>query len=177
MHRNRPQLCVLAGLLQNGKWAQNQNWSAKWPAAIFRGVPNWPKNGRANSRTAKIWPAIFRPFWDPSRNGCRPFRRRSVSHSVAGQPSHNPSLYRAVFGKVLVVCLGHRDSPHDLFRNQQKGVLAKGVSAESQCHAQGNKKYSAVLGPAVHLALTASRPREAHIFARTLFNKNPSLGS
>ena len=33
-----------------------EKWPAKWPAAIFwGGVPNWPKNGRANSRTAKIW--------------------------------------------------------------------------------------------------------------------------
>ena len=33
------QQCDLAGLLQNGKWAQNQKWPAKWPAPIFRGAP------------------------------------------------------------------------------------------------------------------------------------------
>ena len=45
-------------------------------------------------------------------------------------------------------------------RNQEKGVLAKGVSAESSVTPR-------ILGPAAHLALRAPQPREAHILAKT----------
>ena len=45
------------------------------------------------------------------------------------------------------------------FRNQEKGVLAKGGFFRIQRHAQGHKKYPRILGPAVHLALRAPQPR------------------
>ena len=60
-----------------------------------------------------------------------------------------------------------------LIRNQEKGVLAKGVSAESSVTPKETKKRPQILGPAAHLALRAPRPREAYIikktFKKTLF--------
>ena len=52
---------------------------------------------------------------------------------------------------------------------RKRGGLAKGVSAESSVTPKETKKIPGALGPAVHLALTASWPREAHAFAKTPF--------
>ena len=62
----------------------------------------------------------------------------------------------------------HRD------QEPRKGGFSKGVFCRVQCHAQGNKKYPRILGPAVHLALRALQPREVYISAKTPF-KNPLL--
>ena len=92
--------CHLAGLLQNGKRAQNQKCPAKWPAAIFR---RRLKMAAAENPQILAGQLFVRPFFGhfgtppPPKNGRRPFRRpflshfRSgpVSHSVAGQPSRN----------------------------------------------------------------------------------------
>ena len=49
-----------------------EKFSAKWPAAIFRGAggfPKWPKMARqivGQLKFGDFLPAIFRPFWDPS---------------------------------------------------------------------------------------------------------------
>ena len=51
--------------------------------------------------------------------------------------------------------------PRDYLHEPRKGGFSKGGFCRVQGHAQGNKKYPKVLGAAVHLALTASRPREA----------------
>ena len=58
-----------------------------------------------------------------------------------------------------------------LFTNQEprKGGFSKGDFCRVECHAQGNKKYPRILGPAVHLALTATQPREAYILRKTAF--------
>ena len=54
-------------------------------------------------------------------------------------------------------------------RNQEKGVLAKGGSAELNVMPNETKNYPTMLGPAVHWALRAPQPREAYIFAQTVF--------
>ena len=51
-------------------------------------------------------------------------------------------------------------------RNQEKGVLAKGVSAESSVTPKETKKYPRILGPAEHLAFRAPQPRETNTFAK-----------
>ena len=55
--------------------------------------------------------------------------------------------------------------PSMFLRNQEKGVLAKGVSVESVSWPK-NKKYLRILAPAVHLALRAPQPREAYILQK-----------
>ena len=55
----------------------------------------------------------------------------------------------------------------DWTRNQEKGVLAKGVSVESSVTAKETKNTQ-VLAPAVHLALRAPQPREAYILQKPL---------
>ena len=52
----------------------------------------------------------------------------------------------------------------------RKGGFSKGGFCRVQGQAQGHKKYQRALGPAMRLALTASRPREAYIFAKTHFS-------
>ena len=58
-------------------------------------------------------------------------------------------------------------SPWAIVRNQEKGGFSKGGLCRVQCHAQGNKGYPRMLGPAVHVALRAPQPREACVFAKT----------
>ena len=43
-----------------------------------------------------------------------------------------------------------------LFQEPRKGGFSKGGFCRVQCHAQGNKKYARILGPAVCLALRAT---------------------
>ena len=47
----------------------------------------------------------------------------------------------------------------------RKGGFSKGVFCRAKCHAEG-KTYSRILGPAVHLALSAPQPREAYILQK-----------
>ena len=54
-------------------------------------------------------------------------------------------------------------------RNQEKGVLAKAVSAEFRVTPKERKNTRGSLGPAAHLAFTASLPRKACIFAKAPF--------
>ena len=54
-------------------------------------------------------------------------------------------------------------------QNQEKGVLAKGVSAESNVTPKETKKYPRTLGPAAHLAPRAPLPRAASIVSKTPF--------
>ena len=53
--------------------------------------------------------------------------------------------------------------------NQEKGVLAKGVSVESSVTAKETKNTQG-LAPAVDLALRAPQPREAYILQKALLN-------
>ena len=97
---------------------------------------------------------------------------------------------RGILGNALRAFPGSFRNCFRKVRNQEKGVLAKGVSAEPSVtpkerkntrHAQGKKKYPRILGPAVHLALRAAQPREAHKRgshdAKTPFQKPPLLSS
>ena len=58
------------------------------------------------------------------------------------------------------------------FRNQEKGVLAKGVSVKTSVTAKETKKYPRILAAAVHLALRAPQPREGCILQKPP-SKNP----
>ena len=57
-------------------------------------------------------------------------------------------------------------------RNQEKGVLAKGVSTESGV-ASKKQKYPRLLRPAVHSGLRAVEPREAYTLAKAPLLKTP----
>ena len=54
-------------------------------------------------------------------------------------------------------------------RNQEKGVLAKGVSVESSVTPEETNKIPRLLAPAVHVAFRAPQPREAYHLAETPF--------
>ena len=56
-----------------------------------------------------------------------------------------------------------------IFRSQEKGVLAKGVSAESSVTPKETRNTQGYWAQQVHWALGAPHPREAYIFAKTPF--------
>ena len=74
---------------------------------------------------------------------------------------------------------GNRRKPQIFteIRNQEKGVLAKGVSAVASVTPKETKSTPNILVPAVHLALGAPQPREAYLFAKkTLFSVPEETG-
>ena len=58
-------------------------------------------------------------------------------------------------------------------RKQEKGGFSKGGFCRIQCHAQESKEKPRTQDPAVHLALTAPRSREACSFAKNPPSKSP----
>ena len=60
------------------------------------------------------------------------------------------------------------------YQEKRKGGFSKGGFCRVECHAQGNKKYPRIFGPAVRLALRAPQPREAYMLQKPP-SKNPLL--
>ena len=60
-------------------------------------------------------------------------------------------------------------------KNQEprKGRFSKEGFCRVQCHAEGNRKYPRISGPALQLELGAPQPRETYILAKTPLLKPP----
>ena len=121
----------------------------KWPAAVFRRGRGFPGNGPGK--------------WLDMQKIAR----------LSAYPAICPAILEAPREMAAGHFAGHFLDYVDV-RNQEKGVLAKGVSVESSVTAKETKKHPRILAPAVHLALRASQPREAYIFQKPP-SKNPLL--
>ena len=103
---------------------------------------------RKFSRTE--WLVRDTPSSDPKRN----FTLVTLSHPFPGNEAHQL-----------------------LLRSQEKGILAKGVSAESTVTPKQTKHTQGYWAPAAHLALRAPQLKEVHMSATTPFQNPPFLGS
>ena len=125
-------------------------------------------------------------------------RRRRCQWEVVGEPLQNPQALDAGLGwaakplqtsvrQSISVSLGLAQGTNTSTHNPNFGPptlpptstqkprqwgFSKGGFCRVHCHGQGNKKYPRILGPAVHLALRAPKPREAYILQKP-HSKNP----